>query len=337
MQQDKCTTIATLGRGGLLLAATMLLATGCNTPPAPPRAGGYWPRNIQTVPVNPADAAEVAAVKRFQSATARYRQSLVVLHAYYVKVGSIDKDRWSNREMANLDAAQPWKFVGVEPPAFLPGQSIENVTEAALVEQVIADRVAWKATVTQLVEYYAAGGMGFKQSAAANILARYDPIKEYDYFLHAEIPPKSLRPTEVLGAANAMFEDALRLHRSGKPLPIITSYPKQRRALLMFRELIFKYPTSTRVADSAFYTGEIYKEYFNENVRAVSWYQRAWQWDPNIQLPARSQAAFVYDIRLANYAEALKLYHEVIKYEQYAPDRIRYAYQRIEELNAKRK
>ena len=32
-----------------------------------------------------------------------------------------------------------------------------------------------------------------------------------------------------------------------------------------------------------------------------------------------------------------ELYHQVIKHETFAPDRVRYAYQRIEELGAKRK
>jgi len=294
-------------------------------------------RKITAVPVNPSDATEIARVKDLLGARAMYRRSLNVLHAYYVKRGAIDKDRWSDRELENLEKAQPWQFVGVDQPAPLPGQSLENVTEAALVEQVIADRENWKDAVDRLARHYAAGGMGFKQSAVENIRRRFDPIHEYDYFLNAEIPPDSLRPTEVIPAADALFADAVKLHERGKPLPGITSYPKQRRALLMFRELIHKYPTSTKVADSAYYTGEIYKEYFNENIRAVNWYRRAWQWNPNIQLPARSQAAFVYDIRLAHYAKALQLYHEVIKHEQYAPDRVRYAYQRIEELNAKRK
>ena len=116
-------------------------------------------------------------------------------------------------------------------------------------------------------------------------------------------------------------------------MAVTTSYPKQRQALLKFRELIDKYPTSNKLAQSAYYVGEIYKEYFNENVRAVHWYRRAWQLDPNIPVPARFQAATVYDLRLQDKEKAIECYRLAIKHEQFNSSNVRYSHQRIAELS----
>ncbi len=335
MRQTNGTIIAALGRGGVLLAAVVLIGAGCNMKPRVPRT--YMGRKVEVVAVNPADAVEVEAAKGLQAAATDYRQSLVVLQAYYESVGAIAKERWSRRELENLDGAQTWDYAGIGEGDRGPGRTLEGATEADLVEQVIAARNKWKTALADLQRHYQQSGSSFKLALVARARERFDPVREYSYFLSAEVPPPTLKPRAIIPAAEDIYQEALSLHQSGKLLPLVTSYNKQRRALQKFRRLIYKYPDSTRIAQSAYYIGEIYKEYFNENVRAVSWYERAWQWHPTIQLPARSQAAFVHDIRLAHYARALELYHQVIKHETFAPDRLRYAYQRIEELSAKRK
>ena len=314
----------------IVAIASVLFVAGCDKPPSAPRTADGKP--VKVVAVNPADEAEKEAVYQLKSATLAYKQALKVLHAYYVKIGAFDKQLWAERELANLEQAQTFRFEGVGNPTLPPAKSVENITEAAAVEDVLAARKRWKKCLDNLEELYSKKGLNFKLALVRNIKARFDPIRTYAYFLEVEIPPANLKPTEVIPAADALFAKALKLHKRGKILPGITDYSKERKALLLFLELVRKYPRSTKIAQSAYYIGEIYKEYFNENIRAVAWYQRAWQWDPNIQLPARSQAAFVYDFRLGQHGKALALYKEVIKYEQYDWNRVRYAKQRIREL-----
>ena len=136
----------------------------------------------------------------------------------------------------------------------------------------------------------------------------------------------------VSPAADALFAKAMKLHQRGKILPGLTNYDKQRQALGLFRQLVREHPTSDKIAQAAYYVGEIYKEYFDEDVRAVHWYERAWQWQPDLLLPARFQAATVYDLRLAQYGTAVRLYQEVIKHEQFNGSNVRFARRRIEEL-----
>ena len=318
---------------GMLVASAILAlaAGGCNVKPKVPTVEN---KTVEVVAVDASDAAEVGAVTELLDAQASYKQALEVLRAYYVQTGAYFKQQWSEREIDNLRKARPWEFVGVQAPPPPASQSIEDVTEAALAEQVLSARARWKAAVAALEALYRARGSGLKQALVANIRARFDPVHEYDYIVSAEVPPPTLRPTEVIPQADALYEKALDLHKRGKPLPDITSYPKQRQALGLFLQLVREHPTSTKISNSAYYIAEIYKEYFNENQRSVIWYERSWQWDQDITLPARSQAAYIYDIRLAQYGKALELYNESIKHEQTYPNRIRYSHQRIGELTA---
>lgn len=321
-----------LGCAGTLLAAALLLAGGCDVGPAAARTA--MGAKIRSLAVNPTDPAEAQAADRLVRAQADYRLALNVLRAAYVNSGSYLKQEWTQSELKNLQQAQSWQFEGLAPPDQPAGESVEEA-EATLVERLLAAREEWKNALQQLADYYAANKMNFKLALVRNVQRRFDPVREHVYFLHAEIPPPTLRPRDFIQAANDLYDQALKLHRQGKPLPGITSYRKQRRALAMFLELVRKYPTSTKIARSAYYIGEIYKEYFNENERAVQWYERAWQWKPDILLPARSQAAFVYDFRLHRREKALELYRQVVEREQFASDRVRYALQRIGELEAK--
>ena len=317
-------------RNILLVTALAVFVSGCNNPPPSPRTADS--KAVKVVVVNTADAEEVAAVSDLQTAAAAYKQALRVLQAYYIKTGAYDKQVWAEKELANLAQAQTFTFEGAGAPSVPPSESVENVNEAAAAETVVVERRNWLRCLEKLANYYSQKGLTFKLAMVKNIQARFDPVYTYAYFMHAEVPPADLKPTEVVPEADTLFQEALKLHKQGKPLPGITSYPKQRQALLKFRQLVDNHPSSTKIAPSAYYIAEIYKEYFNENLRALAWYERAWQWDKHITLPARSQAAFIYDIRLGQRGKAIALYQEVIKYEGFDQNRVRYANQRIQEL-----
>ncbi len=317
-------------RNIVLAAAFVVFAAGCDSPPAGPKTADG--KAVETVAVNPSDAAEIAAVSDLQVATAAYKQALKVLHAYYVKTGTYHKQVWTEKELANLLGAQTFTFEGAGDPGTPPSESVVDINEAAAVEAVLAGRRNWQRCVEKLSRFYSQKGLNFKLALAKNIQARFDPIHTYAYFMHAEVPPADLEPTEVIPAADTLFAEAMKLHKRGKMLPGVTDYSKQRQALGKFRQLVEKYPSSTKIVQSAYYIGEIYKEYFKENLRALAWYERAWQWDKHIMLPARSQAAFIYDFRLGRKEKAIALYQEVIKHEQFDWNRVRYAKQRIKEL-----
>ena len=318
------------------LLASLLLA-GCDSPPSPPRRAKSL-RRVKVLAVSSAERDELKLATNVETARVNYRYRLKVLEGYYQKVGQMDKLIWARKELKNLDRAQAFSWVGL--PAINPpkGESLEGADERALVEYVVAARKKYTAAVAELADYYRAARRNRKARQIANMQDRFDPIRTYMYFLSAEIPPADLKCVAVIPEADGLFAKALKLHRAGKGIfhtALTTSYHKQRRALLKFLELVEKHPSSNKAPASAYYIAEIYKEYFNENIRAVQWYQRARQWDPNLPKPAYFQAATVHDLRLHNYAEARRCYRLAAKHEQFNASNVRFAHKRIRELIGK--
>lgn len=318
-----------------------LLPAGCvgpfakltDAPPAPPKTTSG--KAVTFLDLTGAAKVEVDAATVLETARVNYAYRLQVLQGYYGKIGDMDKLTWARREAKNLQQVQTFRWVGI--PEIRPpkGESVAGADERLLVEYVVTARKQYLDALGALRKRYESSGATFRASLVRNMQERFDPIRTYKYFLHAEVPPPNLMPAAVIPAADKLFEEARRLYRSGKILPAVTDYRKQRRALVLFRRLIDRYPTSNTIAEAAFYTGEIYKEYFREYVRAVYWYRRAWQWDPTLTLPARFQAATVYDFHLQNKARAVECYRGTIEHEQFKWNNVRYAYQRIEELTGK--
>jgi hypothetical protein len=316
----------------ILTAWTSFVVWGCDRPPAPPK--NPQGRRIKMLSVSPAQREELKAATAAEAARINYRYRLQVLSGYYDRVGNVDKRIWTERETKNLDTA--WTFVwdGLPEITRPAGESIEDADERLLVEYVAAARNEYTDAVAKLADFYRQGGRDFEARLIQNVQDRFDPVRTYMYYFAAEMPALA-KPSTVIPEADVLFAEALKLHDAGKGIlrfAVTTNYPKQRQALLKFRELVAKYPTSNRAPESCYYVGELYKEYFNEDLRAVLWYERAWQLDPNIAKPARFQAATVYDFRLQDKITAIECYRLVIQHEQFNPGNVRYAHQRIGEL-----
>jgi tetratricopeptide (TPR) repeat protein len=326
-------SLAAFGCGACVLA-------GCNTPPDPIKTPDG--KAVQVVTIQADDPVEVAGVTTAETARADYRYRLTVLKDYYFKVGNMDRMAAADNELKNLEAAQVFRFQGVEvtPPQ---GESLTSADERLLVEESLAARTEWLGSLDRLLEYYRSPEKhdSFKARLIENVKARFGPVRQYSYFIEGEVPGPELQPTAVIPEADALYARAIKLYNDGKGILrtfVTTDYEKERQAVALFRELIQKYPTSTKIALSAFYIGEIYKEYFNENTRAVKWYERAWQWDRFITEPARFQEAVVYDIRLHDPTHAVPLYRRVVKGEDpWRAGNVEYAQDRIETYTGKKK
>jgi TolA-binding protein len=317
----------------LVAAAVGAFLAGCDTVPSSPKVTTIDKPN--TLPVTQDDEAEVKLAIGLETARINYAYRLEVLDGYYQQVGDADKYKATKNELKALNQAQNFKWDGL--PEIVPPEreSIANVDERLLVEYAIAARNEYQKAVNNLLALYEKDGRIARAALMRALKKRYDEVRASMYFFDAEIPGPDLRPTEVVPEADAMFNQAYKLFRRGKGLLytfVTTDYQKERQALAMFRQLIAKYPRSTKIALSAYYIGDILKEYFNEDVRAVKWYERAWQWDANLPEPARFQAATVYDLRLKNPERAVELYNAAIQHEQFNKTNVTYARQRIKAL-----
>ncbi|MCL2701259.1 MAG: hypothetical protein FWE88_06150 [Phycisphaerae bacterium] len=259
------------------------------------------------------DPEEEAAVFAMESARADYLNCLKLLQAYYFKIGNLDKERWAGKEYKNVASTRTWEWEGLPPVAGSIGADMNVETEHSLVEPLMSARRDYKARVDAVIKMYEARGgpHEYKARLMVTMKRRLDPVFVYPYFPELQLPPLSLRGTEVIPEAEQLFDDAKALWGwwgGGKIAPAISNYDKQRRALATFMQLVEEYPTSRRIALSAYYIAEIYKEYFKENALCVFWYERAWTWDPHVEEPACFQAATVYDFHLYNFAKAVECY-----------------------------
>jgi len=260
------------------------------------------------------DPEEESAVFAMELARAEYLNCLKLLQAYYYGIGNLDKHRWAGNEYQNVATTRTWQWDGLPPVPTPAGANLTVETEHSLVEPLMTARRDYKARVAAAVAMYQARGETheYKYRLMVTMQQRLDPVRVYPYFPEAQLPPLSLRGTEIIPDAERLFEEATSLWGwnlgGGKILPGVTRYDRQREALVRFLTLVEEYPTSRRIALSAYYIAEIYKEYFKENALCVHWYERAWTWDPHVEQPACFQAATVYDQHLHNYAKAVECY-----------------------------
>jgi len=215
----------------------------------------------------------------------------------------------------------------------LPDITIVDAGEVDLVEQVLTHRALYHQSLQNLRDFYRDHGYEAKRQRADRELAGLNRITPYRYIVSAEIPSDRLDPTSSIADADALYERGLELLKEGgHSLPIVFREQKMREALAAFRELIETYPTSDKIDDAAFYSGEIHKEYLQDDRLAVIWYERAYEWDPQTPHPARFQAAVVYDLRMHDRQRALQLYQDVLRFETAEKSNVRFAVRRIEQL-----
>lgn len=216
----------------------------------------------------------------------------------------------------------------------VPDIVITDAQEVDLVEQLLMYRANYHRSLQALHDYYRERGFETKRIWASHELADANRIKPFRYLLSAEIPSDRLVPRDSIPQADQLYERGLALlNEGGHGIPVFYRDDKMRQALSVFRQLIEKYPSSDKIDDTAFFCGEIHKEYFKGEDRiAVRWYERAFTWDPQTPHPARFQAAVVYDYRLHDRDRALELYHDVLTREKSNKSNLAFATRRIEQL-----
>jgi TolA-binding protein len=90
----------------------------------------------------------------------------------------------------------------------------------------------------------------------------------------------------------------------------------QRRAELLFQQLLTSYPQSGKISDTAYQLGDIYEgKAYKQYRRAAAYYERCFQWNPHTHFEARLRAARLYDKALMDRSKARELYQDVLNHE----------------------
>jgi TolA-binding protein len=207
-----------------------------------------------------------------------------------------------------------------------------NNGEFELVSRLIAAQKEYQKSLENVRLHYLKVGDVEKAKWAEEELRQYHRIPKQVFIVDLYIPPPTLQGHTNVPEANKLLTWAI---GTFKDKGWNTEYvDNQRRAEILLKDLLTKYPQSDKISDAAFHLGDIYesKAYKQYNVAAV-YYERCFQWNPKTHFDARMRAARLYDYEVKNRSRAIELYKEITTHET-DPKRIQEANKRLSELSS---
>lgn len=210
-----------------------------------------------------------------------------------------------------------------------PGGAASDIDK---VERLLAARREYQLALEQLRAHYASTGDLERAHWAEEELKQYHRIAKQAYRLELDVPPPTLEAKYNVPEANELFRRAMSYKDKGWGG---TDYiDNQRRAELLFQQILTNFPQSDKIDDAAYMLGDIYESRaYKQYRRAALYFERCFQWNPNTQFDARIRAARLYDRYLQERSHAMDLYKEVTTHD-IDPKRIAEAEKRIADLSA---
>jgi len=235
----------------------------------------------------------------------------------------------ARRWMATLLVAFAIAVLATTPRAQTPATP-KGGSDLELVQKTLAARKEYQKALEQLYVHYHQANDKERERWAKDELVHFHRIAKHAFILDLDVPPPNLVGNQNVPEANKLFTWAMQFKDKG----IGTDYiDNQRRAELLFQEILTKYPHSDKISDVAFMLGDIYESKANRMYyRAVEYYHRCYQWNSKTTHEARIRAARIYDRQLQNRNKAVEVYREVTTHET-DPRRIQEAQKRIAELS----
>jgi TolA-binding protein len=221
-------------------------------------------------------------------------------------------------------------ILAADPPSSSKDKKASS--DHALVERLLAARREYQETLETLRGHYIATGDLERARWAEEELIQFHRISRQAYSLAHDVPPASLQALNNIPEANTLYRQALSYKDKGLWGNDYTD--NQRRAELLFQQLLTRYPQSDKISDAAYQLGDIYEsKAYKQNARAAQYFERCFQWNSKTQLDARMRAAKLYE-KLNERARAIEIYREVVTHEV-DPKRVEEAQRRLQELNSK--
>ncbi|MBL8867936.1 MAG: hypothetical protein JNK93_20450 [Planctomycetia bacterium] len=219
-----------------------------------------------------------------------------------------------------------------DPPKATPAKGFDD---SALVERVIAARKEYQNSLVSLYEHYARIGDKERARWVEEELKAYHLMNKPSYRLDIQdVPPATLEAKVNRPEANNLYRIAKEYKGKGTGSEYTLN---QRRAEIVFQELLAKYPDSDKIADVAYELGELYESRsFHQYNRAAAYFERAYQWRKGSGTDARLRAARLYDKQLGERSKAIELYRDVMLNDA-DKDRMKEAERRLAELTSTRK
>ncbi len=198
-------------------------------------------------------------------------------------------------------------------PKFAAKSVGKGASDIELVEKVLAARRDYQITLETLRAHYISVGDLERARWAEDELRQYHRVPKQAFRLDMDVPAPTLKAEKSYPEANELYRRAMAYKDKGWGNDLIDN---QRRAELLFQQLLNTYPDSDKIDDAAYQLGDIYEgKTYRQYRRAAAYYERCFQWNPNTQFDARLRAARLYDKTILDRGRARELYQEVINHE----------------------
>jgi hypothetical protein len=221
---------------------------------------------------------------------------------------------------------------GQTPP---PGKDKKTTgrKDVVMCERLLAARKEYQRTLEELRAYYIATSDLERARWAEEELLQFHRIAKQAFCLDLDVGPPTLKPEYNLPAANELYRRAMGYKDKGWA----TDYTdNQRRAELLFQEILSTYPQSDKISDTAYQLGDIYESRgYKQYSRAAAYFERCFEWNPHTHFDARLRAARLYDRVLNKRDKATEIYQKIVDHET-DERRREEALRRLTELGARR-
>jgi TolA-binding protein len=187
-------------------------------------------------------------------------------------------------------------------------------SDVELVEKLLVARREYQKTLEQLRAHYVNVGDIERAKWAEEELRQYHRIAKHAFRLDLDVPPPTLPGNTNVPEANKLYMRAMGYKDHGW---YGNDYiDNQRRAELLFQQLLTQYPQSNKISDTAYQLGDIYEsKAYHQYRRAASYFERCYQWNPTTHFDARLRAARIYDRQLLERGKAIEIYREILNNE----------------------
>ena len=227
------------------------------------------------------------------------------------------------------DPAKPDdKKTGDLPPA-------ATSSDVEFVEKNLAARKEYENSLKRLWEHYKRTGDKQRIKWVEDELMGFHLLHKPSYNLDVQdVPPPSLEAKTNVREANDLYKAAMEYKGKGLGNDYVLN---MRRAEVLLREVLDKYPSSDKISDVAYQLGEIYESRaYKQLDRAARFFERSFQWKKGTSTDARLRAAVIYDRQLNERGKATTLYKDVVEHDT-DPERIKIAEKRLTELTGGKK
>jgi hypothetical protein len=205
--------------------------------------------------------------------------------------------------------------------------------EEKAVKAVNDSRKSYQDSLIKLYDLYSKSGEKERALWVEDELRGFHLINKPSYKLD-DVPPPSLEGKENIKEANELFRQAMQYKDKGFGSDYILN---QRRAEILFHDILSKHKTSDKIADVAYQLGDLYESRaFKQYPRSAAYYERAGQWRKGGLTDARMRAAKIYDKQINDRGKAIEMYRDVVAHDTDA-DRVKEAERRLGELTSTRR